>query len=160
VCEYTKEEIVKNGTQEMNSGWWEKKPASNPKDRPTRITSGKRSDQARVPTSVALTVDECNALKLMAIKRKVSKSDLLRHGVRHVLASDPNIAPPSIGIVDGVYGATIHDDVVALANSLASLSYVVGLLEQHISRGRRQHARAMLCDTIGQLEAVAGRLSC
>ena len=145
-----------SATQETLSKRWSKKPAANPRQRSKRVVSANRADQATFATSVSLTEDEKAALKALAEKRHVSSSDLLRQGLRKVLAEDPAVAPPSIGILDGVYGATIRDDVVALANALVALGFVVGVLEHHMTRRRREHARAMLADTMGLLQRVTG----
>jgi len=57
--------------------------------------------------------------------------------LQKVLAQDRDVVPPSIGIVNGIYPATINDDVVALSNAVVALGYVVALLEGHLSRPRR-----------------------
>lgn len=147
---------MNSATQETLNKRWNKKPAANPRQRPARVVSANRGDQSKFATSVSLTADEKIALKALAERRHVSSSDLLRQGLRKVLAEDPGTAPPSIGILDGVYGTTIRDDVVALANALIALGFVVGVLDHHMTRRRREHARAVLADTMRQLQKLTG----
>ena len=85
---------------------------------------------------------------------------LLREGLQKVLAEDREVVPPSIGIVNGIYPATIQDDVVALSNAVVSLGYIVALLQGHLSRPRRLQARAQLGETIDLLQSIAGRTRC
>ena len=144
----------------MGDAIFNRKPAKNPRPRSTRIVSGKRSDGATVPTSVCITPDEKLALKALMAKTHKSGSVLLREGLQKVLAEDRDVVPPSIGIVNGIYPATINDDVVALSNAVVALGYVVALLEGHLSRPRRLQARAQLSETIAQLESIAGRPRC
>jgi len=126
-------------------------------DRPARIVTGKRGDEATTPTSVGLTVDEKTALDTLATKTKRSRSALMRLGIQKILAEHQDVVPPSIGIVDGIYPASIHDDVASLSNAVVALGYVVQTLEKHVSRARRLEARAQLADVVDQLLKIAGR---
>lgn len=141
----------------MGEAIFNRKPAKNPRPRATRIVSGKRSDGATVPTSVCITPAEKAALKALMAKTHKSGSVLLREGLQKVLAEDREVVPPSIGIVNGIYPATIEDDVVTLSNAVVSLGYVVALLEGHLSRPRRLQARKQLGETIAFLQSIAGR---
>lgn len=66
--------------------------------------------------------------------------------------------PPSLGIADGIHGATVHDDVAALANRLAALEYVVFKALDRLPpdrdaddlRLRLTDARQLLCKVAGQ----------
>ena len=104
----------------MGDAIFNRKPAKNPRPRSTRIVSGKRSDGATVATSVCITPDEKSALKALMAKTHKSGSALLREGLQKVLAEHRDVVPPSIGIVNGIYPATINDDVVALSNAWSS----------------------------------------
>ena len=144
----------------MSDAIFNRKPAKNPRPRSTRIVSGKRSDGATVPTSLSLTPDEKAALKSLMAKTHKSGSALLREGLQKVLAEHRDVVPPSIGIVNGIYPATINDDVVALSNAVVRLGHLVAVLEGHLSRSRRLEARAQLNETIALLERVAGVTGC
>ena len=144
----------------MGDAIFNKKPAKNPRPRSTRIVSGKRSDGATVPTSVCITPDEKLALKALMAKTHKSGSVLLREGLQKVLAEHRDVVPPSIGIVNGIYPATINDDVVALSNALVKLGETVAVLEGHMSRSRRLEARAQLNETITLLGRIAGVTRC
>ena len=139
-----------------NMATFKRKPAENPRPRSARIVSGKRSEGATVATSVCITPDEKLALKALMAKTHMSGSDLLRQGLQKVLSEDRHVVPPSIGIVNGIYPATINDDVVALSNAVVALGYVVELLEGQLSRPRRLEARKQLAETIRQLQRIAG----
>lgn len=107
-----------------------RKPAANPKERSVRIVSGRRAAGATTPTSVSLTLEEKSALTALAKKRNVSLSHLLRAMAQKALAEDSDEAIPStVGIVDGIYPATIHDDVVTLSNQVIALGFVVETLD-------------------------------
>ena len=93
-------------------------------------------------------------------KTHKSGSALLREGLQRVLAEHRDVVPPSIGIVNGIYPATINDDVVALSNALVKLGHLVAVLEGHLSRSRRLEARAQLNETMGLLERIAGVIRC
>lgn len=93
-------------------------------------------------------------------KTHKSGSVLLREGLQKVLAEHRDVVPPSLGIVNGIYPATIEHDVVDLSNAVVALGYVVALLEGHLSRPRRLQVRAQLGETIAQLESIAGRRRC
>lgn len=144
----------------MGTAIFNKKPAKNPLPRSTRIVSGKRSDGATVATSVCITPDEKSALKALMAKTHKSGSALLREGLQKVLAEHRDVVPPSIGIVNGIYPATINDDVVALSNALVDLGHVVAVLEGHMSRSRRLKARAQLNETLALLQRITGVTRC
>nr|WP_315186469.1 hypothetical protein [uncultured Albidiferax sp.] len=104
-----------------------------------------------------MTAEEKSALAALAKKRNVSLSHLLRTMAQKALAEDGGEAIPStVGIVDGIYPATIHDDVVALSNIVIALGFVVETLDGHVSRNRRLEARAQLTDVLEQLQKIAG----
>lgn len=135
-----------------------RKPAANPKERSSRIVSGRRVAGSTTPTSVSLTLEEKSALTALAKKRNVSLSHLLRTMAQKALAEDGGEAiPPTVGIVDGIYPATIHDDVVTLSNMVVALGFVVETLDGHASRNRRLKARAQLKDVLEQLQNITGR---
>lgn len=147
------------GTQEQNSEISSKKPRIEKLERAAKKVTGNRSDKVNCPTSVAFTQDEKLSIKTMADKHHISTSDLIRRGVRLVLGNKKEFSPPSIGVVDGVYAATVHDDVVALSNSLSTLAYAVGALDQHLTRAKRVHVRLLLREAISELQAIAGRVN-
>ena len=151
--------IVKNQTQEAGGPIWHKKACTTPRERSKRKVTGNRADKAVCPTSLALTANEKTAVETMAKKLHVSTSDLMRRGVRHVLAQDRAVTPESVGVVDSIYPATIQDDVVALSNLLVTLAFNVGLLDQHITRRKRDRARELLQEAIDNLSAIAGRVN-
>ena len=94
----------------------------------------------------------------LAKKRNVSLSHLLRAMAQKALAEDSDEAIPStVGIVDGIYPATIHDDVVTLSNQVIALGFVVETLDGYASRNRKLEARAQLKDVLEQLRKIAGR---
>lgn len=135
-----------------------RKPAANPKERSNRIVSGRRAAGATTPTSVSLTLEEKSTLTALAKKRNVSLSHLLRTMAQKALAEDGGEAiPPTVGIVDGIYPATIHDDVVTLSNLVIALGFVVETLDGHASRNRRLEARGQLKDVLEQLRKITGR---
>ena len=94
---------------EVGDAIFNRKPAKNPRPQPTRIVSRKRSDGATVATSVCITPAEKSVLLALMAKTHKSGSVLLREGLQKVLAEDREVVPPSIGIVNGVYPATIED---------------------------------------------------
>lgn len=135
-----------------------RKPAANPKERSIRIVSGRRAAGATTPTSVSLTLEEKSALTALAKKRNVSLSHLLRAMAQKALAEDGGESIlPTVGIVDGIYPATIHDDVVTLSNLVIALGFVVETLDGYASRNRKLEARAQLKDVLEQLRKIAGR---
>ncbi|WP_140628368.1 CopG family transcriptional regulator [Methylibium rhizosphaerae] len=127
-----------------------------PKERSDRAVSTPRRSGVR-PTSVHLTAEESAALMSEAKRRNVSRSALIRQAIQRLLGGEAGVAPPSLGIADGIYPSTIHDDVVTLANLVVGLGYVVETLEGRISRHRRAEARAQLADAIEQIQRIAGR---
>ncbi|GKS85502.1 hypothetical protein AVMA1855_15140 [Acidovorax sp. SUPP1855] len=105
---------------------------------------------------MSLTLEEKSALTALAKKRNVSLSHLLRAMAQKALAEDGSI-PPTVGIVDGIYPATIHDDVVTLSNLVIALGFVVETLDGYASRNRKLEARAQLKDVLEQLQKITGR---
>lgn len=148
--------IVKNGTQE---GGMPKSQPMQTKKRTQSFVKKALDNSRKLPTSVGLTQEEREALKVMAKRRNRSPSALMREGVRLVLGASPE-SGPSIGIVDGVFSSTVTDDLVTLANQLVALGYVISILDQHLTRRRREHARLLLRDTVGSLEKIAGAFRC
>jgi hypothetical protein len=77
------------------------------------------------------------------------------------MTSDGGVgAPRSIGIADGVYAATIRDDVVSLANDLAQLGFAVAMLERRLTRRRRAHTRELIAQAIERLQRISGVSQC
>lgn len=78
----------------------------------------------RQATSVRLSAED--EAMLDAARGSKSRSHFIIDAIRRQVLSDGGVEiPTSLGIADGVYAATVHDDVVALANHLAALEFVV-----------------------------------
>lgn len=151
---------MKNDAQENLGLPQHQKQAPKNRERSKTKVTGNRNDGATFNTSVAMTSEEKNALASMSDRMNISKSDLIRRGIRMLLGSQSKkFIPASIGVVDGVYSATVHDDIVELSNMLSKLAYAVGILEQHITRTKRSHVRVLLRETISQLEVISGRVN-
>lgn len=66
--------------------------------------------------------------------------------------------PTSLGIADGFYGATVHDDVVDLANQLAALEYLAMHLLDRLPKGRdSDDLKLRLIDARLLLNKLAGQ---
>jgi hypothetical protein len=88
-------------------------------------------------------------------------SAYVRDVIRREIATDGTVAASaSIGIADGVYAATIRDDVVALANDLVQLGFAVAMLERRVTRRRRIHTRALIAQALERLQRVTGVPRC
>lgn len=94
------------------------------KVRKGRIISAPR-DKPEMPVSARLSREENDALEASAaVLGKRSKSEVIRKAIQQYLAQHGNVqVPTSLGVVDGIYQATIYDDVVKLANQLRALEF-------------------------------------
>ena len=97
------------------------------KPRSAKVISAPRNSSRPPPTSVRLHEDELKAVKAMAAAQGArSVSDVIQRAVRDFVSRNGEFsAPCSLGVVEGVYGATINDDVVALANQLRLLEFAL-----------------------------------
>lgn len=137
--------VGKKGAQERKAGRREKTPVDEREERRARVISAPREKLGK-GTSVRLSADEAQSLKALAKHRQRSASQLVRKAVQEYLARQGDLEiPPSIGVIDGVYPATMHDDVVELSNMFVTLGFAVRSFEQsRMTQHRRRQLRAML----------------
>ena len=137
---------------------------SQPKSRSRRPPTKKQqrtqsspSVSKRPPTSVRLSVED--ALALDAVRGSLSKTHYITTALRERMAKDGGAKfPTSLGVADGVHGATIHDDVVALANQLAAFEFLALRALDRLPQGREadelrkyfDDARRLLCKAAGK----------
>jgi hypothetical protein len=134
-----------------------RKPGATPKKRSEKSTLQRRASKGARQTSVKLSPDEIEALAALKAKTGLSQSAALRLGLQRILAEGTHGVPPSLGIADGIYAPTLHDDVVTLSNLVIALGYVVQTLDGRVTRSRRSEARDQLADVMAQLQRIAGR---
>lgn len=154
--------VVKKGAQEPVGSSAKRKrkitPPEKREERTGRIISAPRENLDGV-TSIRLTEVELAVVKALALKRKQSASELIRLAIQRHLGRQGKVKiPPTIGIVNGVYPATIHDDVVTLANLTVELGFMLQQFEQsRMTLKRRRDLRAMLNELISKLNDISGR---
>jgi hypothetical protein len=87
-----------------------------------RRTQSSPPARKRSPTSVRLSAED--ELALDALRGPLSRSHYIVKALQERMAREGGQSlPTSLGIADGIYGATIHDDVVALANHLTVFEF-------------------------------------
>lgn len=126
------------------------------------VISAPRNPSRPPPTSVRLHEDELAALKSMAAGGGArSVSDLVQRAVRdYVSANGGFTAPGSLGVVDGVYGATMHDDIVELANLLRMLEFgLLRIMDLLQPSKETSELRRTLEDADRTLTRMAGRVA-
>lgn len=149
---------MKTGTQESDET---ARGASIALDQHAGADVPAKESTKRRPTSVALTPSEVEAVKALALSRKQSTSSVMRDAIRRALADSKAVAPGSHGgLVEGVFSETIRDDVVELSNHLVALAFAVAMLDQHVTRRRRSHARMLIEQTVSRLQQIAGGVAC
>lgn len=130
------------------------------KVRKGRIISAPR-DKPEMPVSARLTREEHDALKAsVAAGEKRSKSQVIRFAIQEYVARNGKVqVPASLGVVDGIYQATIHDDVVELANQLRALEFaLLHIADQHAPSPQTDQLQLLLGDASKTLEKIAGRV--
>lgn len=113
------------------------------------------------PISTRLTKEENEALKACAaVLGKRSKSQAIRIAIQQYVARNGLIqAPLSLGVVDGIYPATIHHDVVELANQLRMLEFaLLKIADQFAPTPLPKELLRKLDDASKTLESIAGRV--
>jgi Ribbon-helix-helix protein, copG family len=102
-------------------------PVSERKPRSAKAISAPRHSSRPPPTSVRLHEDELKAVKALAAAQGArSASDVIQRAVRDYVSGKGGFeAPTSLGVVEGVYGTKINDDVVELANQLRMLEFAL-----------------------------------
>jgi hypothetical protein len=110
----------------------------------------------RQATSVRLSAEDEAILD--AARGPMSRSHFIISAIRRQVLNDGGAQiPTSLGIADGVYAATVHDDVVALANHLVALEYVVLRLLGRLPQDRdAEHLRLLLADARQSIRIAAG----
>jgi hypothetical protein len=113
------------------------------------------------PISARLTKEENEALKTSAaVLGKRSKSQAIRIAVQQYVARNGSVqVPASLGVVDGIYQATMHDDVVELANQLRALEFALLTIAGQLAPSpEADQLHLMLGDASKTLEKIAGRV--
>lgn len=123
-----KNNVVKNdAVQALNSAVNKQKIVPKKKlVRKARVISASRQKPAK-PVSFRLSESELKALKANAnLIGKRSLSHVMRLAIQAYVTKSGSVqVPASLGVVDGIYSATIHDDVVELANQLCDLEFLL-----------------------------------
>jgi hypothetical protein len=130
-------------------------------DRTGLIISAPR-EKPDTPISTRLTKEENKALRACAaVLGKRSKSQAIRIAIQQYVARNGQVqAPLSLGVVDGIYQATIHDDVVELANQLRTLEFaLLNIADQLAPSPEADQLQLMLGDASKTLERIAGRVT-
>lgn len=131
-----------------------------PKRKP-RIVSAPR-EKPSVPVSFRLTKEESQALaQCAAVKGKRSKSQAIRMAIKQFVARNGHVqVPASLGVVDDVYPATIHDDVVELANQLRGLEFLLHSFTDRLPPSEdAEQLQLLLKDAETTLERIAGSVT-
>lgn len=134
-----------------------KKRAEVPK-RKGQIISAPR-EKPDTPVSTRLTKDEHQALKLCAaVLGKRSKSHAIRMAIQQFVARNGQVQVPlSLGVVDDIYPATIHHDVVELTNQLRGLEFLLlSVADQLPPSSATNQLKLMLDDASKTLERISG----
>jgi hypothetical protein len=110
----------------------------------------------RQATSVRLSPED--EAMLDGARGAKSRSHFIIDAIRQqVMNMGGHHIPASLGIADRVYGATVHDDVVALANQLAALEYLLLQVLDRVPGDRdAEQLRLMLADSRHLLRVAAG----
>ena len=95
-----------------------------------------------------------------AVIGKRSKSEAIRIAIQQYVARNGRVqVPVSLGVVDGIYQATIADDVVELANQLRTLEFaLLSIAGQLAPSSQTDQLQRMLGDASKTLEKIAGRV--
>lgn len=128
-----------------------------PKRKP-RVVSAPR-EKPSVPVSFRLTKEESQALaQCAAVKGKRSKSQAIRMAIQQFVARNGQVqVPASLGVVDDFYPATIHDDVVELANQLRGLEFLLHSFADRLPPSEdSEQLQLLLKDAETTLERIAG----
>ena len=136
--------------------------ASERKPRSAKAISAPRNSSRPPPTSVRLHEDELKAVKaLAAAQGSRSVSDVIQRAVRDYVSRNGEFeAPCSLGVVDGVYGAKIKDDVVELANQLRALEFVLFRATDNLPKSdETSELRRFLEDASRTLTSIAGSVA-
>ena len=132
------------------------------KPRPSKVISAPRNSSPPFATSVRLNEDELRALKaLKAAQGARSFSVVIQRAVRDYVSRNGEFkAPCSLGVVNGVYGAKINDDVVELANQLRTLEFVLLRATDKLPQSdESSELRRLLEDASRTLTTIAGRVA-
>lgn len=136
-----------------------------PRVRKAKVRKGKiisaPRDKPEMPVSARLSREENDALDASAaVVGKRSKSEVIRKAIQEYLAQHGKVqVPVSLGVVDGIYQATIHDDVVELANQLRALEFAMRTIVDHLEPSpETEKLRLLLRDANKTLEKIAGRV--
>ena len=108
-----------------------------------------------------LSQPERDALKAQAKGLHMTPSALMRQAIQQKLAQSqagPGASPRSTSA--GAAGHSVMPIVVDLANALVALGHTVCVLEKHLTRRRREHAKALLAQTVLDLKILTRRLGC
>lgn len=119
-------------------------------------------EKPKNPVSFRLTDDELRALRANAkMLEKRSLSNAIRLAIQQYVAQNGLVqVPASIGVVDRIYGATVHHDVVKLANLLRGLEFVLRhTLDELQPSTRTDKLKLMLADAEKTLEQIAGQVT-
>lgn len=133
---------------------------SKPKRKARKVSAAR--DKASKPISFRLTAEGAHALNQhVRLNGKRSKSHVIRLAVEQYVARSGLLqVPTSIGVVDGIYGATVHDDVVELANLLQALNFAVLNVAATIESTPEVNAlHSMLNDAHEKLLNITGRIN-
>ena len=136
-----------------------------PRMRKAKVRKGKiisaPRDKPEMPVSARLSREEDDALEACAaVLGKRSKSEVIRKAVQQFVARNGSVqVPASLGVVDGIYQATIHDDVVELANQLWALKFaMLGIVDRLAPSPDTDELHRLLGDASKTLEKIAGRV--
>lgn len=136
-----------------------------PRQRKAKVRKGKivsaPRDKPEVPVSARLSREENDALEASAaVLGKRSKSEVIRNAIQQYVARNGSVqVPASLGVVDGIYQASIHDDVVELANQLRALEFALRSIAGQITPcPQTDQLNLMLGDASKTLEKIAGRV--
>lgn len=132
------------------------------KPRSAKVISAPRNSSPTSATSVRLNEDELRALKALKVTQSArSVSDVIQRAVRDYVSGKGGFeAPTSLGVVEGVYGAKINDDVVELANQLRMLEFALLRATDNLPPSdETSELRRLLEDASRTLTTIAGRVA-
>lgn len=137
-----------------------------PRMRKAKVRKGKIISAPRekpdTPISARLTKEEFKALEAnAAVLGKRSKSEVIRKAIQQFVARNGSVqVPASLGVVDGIYQATIHDDVVELSNQLRALEFaLLRIVDRLEPSPDTDELHRFLGDASKTLEKIAGRVT-
>lgn len=150
-------EILKTGRKKRPLG------KTTPPPRKSRVISSSRyRDTKKMSASLRLSAEELAAIRSApGVSGKRSVSEFIRQAIRERIANINHAQiPESVGVVDGIYRATIKDDVVELANRLRALEFaLLNACDELASSAKVDELKRMLADEDAALERIAGRIS-